>query len=139
MCAGLFHQNMSFNAKGRTIETSIKINVFFCTRSARRHLHKYPCVLACLSHMSVRMMINAKKKKNMITQPKGKKINLLPDTLLISPCPLFPKPNCLPLFCLIPYRQTLPLLFTTPTHNCSQSTFSSSPISSAIIPLFHFS
>ncbi|CAJ1060773.1 Hypothetical predicted protein [Xyrichtys novacula] len=83
--------------------------------------------------------------QDMITQQKKKKnkiSSLTPSSP--SPSPWFPKPNCISLYSLLfpaDYPSLPPHLTGSLQHPHTRllSTFSSSPISSAIIPFFHFS
>ena len=87
--------------------------------------------------MSVRTGINA-KHDHTVTE---KKRNPLPYTLLTHSCPSFPKRVSVSLYSLL-FPTDYPSIsrfYELPTPPPTPSTFSSCPISSAIIPLFHFS
>lgn len=125
-------------SNSRITQMSIKLRLV--DSSVRRHLHKYHYALACLSHMSVSMKINAKHDHTALEKKEIRSFTPSPP----PPSPRF-QSQALPPFLIIPFLFPWyhPQLFREPHKHLPQHPFavyfSSSPISSAIICLFHFS
>lgn len=83
-------------SNSRITQMSIKLRLV--DSSVRRHLHKYHYALACLSHMSVSMKINAKHDHTALEKKEIRSFTPSPP----PPSPRF-QSQALPPFLIIPF------------------------------------